>query len=316
MFGQFLIKQQRNEIKGYGAVFTSMASRAVQIKITHSLNSDSFIQALRQVIAHRGNIKVLYLDNGTNFVGCANELKKGYKQMDNERIQSFMQSIGGDLLRWIRNPAANHMAGVWKRQIRSARVILSSLLSSHGKLLDEESLLTLVAETEGILNSQPLTVGTISDPTSDLPLAPSNILTMKSKVMMPPTGDFSKPDLYCRKRWCCVQHISNEFWSCWRKEYFQSLQSCTKWHSENRNFSVGDIVLVLQVESACNHWPMARVIQVFKDSNEYVQSIKLRIGKTRNSDECDRILERPVSKIVLLVEQECVRFPDKEAQKE
>ena len=34
-------------------------SRALHIEITDSLNSDSFIQALRPVIAHRGNIKVL-----------------------------------------------------------------------------------------------------------------------------------------------------------------------------------------------------------------------------------------------------------------
>ena len=47
---------------------------------------------------------------------------------------------------------------------------------------------------------------------------------------------------------------------------------------------------------------MARVIQVFKDSIGYVRSVKLRIGKTRNS-EVDRILERPVSEIVLLIEQ-------------
>ena len=39
---------------------------------------------------------------------------------------------------------------------------------------------------------------------------------------------------------------------------------------------------------------MTRVIQVFKDSHVYVQSMKLRIRKTRNSDEGDRILERPV----------------------
>ena len=58
----------------------------MHIEITHSLNSDSFIQALRQVIAHRGHIRVLYSDNGTNFVGCENELKKAYKEMDNERI--------------------------------------------------------------------------------------------------------------------------------------------------------------------------------------------------------------------------------------
>ena len=113
-----------------------------------------------------------------------------------------MQSLGRDLMSWIRNPpAASHMGGIWERQIRSAHAILSSFLLTHGNSLDKESLLTLVAETEGILNSWPLTVETISDPTSDLPLALSIILTMKLKVVMPPPGDFSRPDLYCRKRW-------------------------------------------------------------------------------------------------------------------
>ena len=203
-------------------------------------------------------------------------------------------SLGGDLKRWIKNPpAASHMGDVWERRIRSPLAILSYLLSKHGKSLDKESLLTLEAETEGILISWPLTVKTISDPTSDLPLAPSNILTMKSKVVMPPPEDFIRPDLYCRKRWCRVQHIANEFWSRWRKEYLQSLQSHPKWQGGKRNFSVGDIVLVLQDESVCNHWPITRVIQVFKDSNGYIRSIKFRIGKTRNY-EGNRILERRV----------------------
>ena len=131
-----------------------MTSRAVHIEMTHSLNSDSFIQGPRRVITHRGNIKALYSDNGTNFVGCENELKKAYKEMVNERIQSFMQSYGGDLLRWIRNPPAiNHRGGVWERQISSGHAILSSLLSTHGKSLYEESL----------LNSSPLTVETIGN---------------------------------------------------------------------------------------------------------------------------------------------------------
>ena len=115
------------------------------------------------------------------------------------------------------------MGGVWERQIRPARMILPSLFSAHGKLFDEESLLTLVAETEGILNSGPLTVETISDLTSDLLLAPLNILTMKLKVAMPQPYDFSRPDLYCWERWRRVQHIPNEFSSSWRKEYLQSL---------------------------------------------------------------------------------------------
>ena len=74
---------------------------------------------------------------------------------------------------------------------------MSSLLQTHGKAFDKESLLTLMVETEGILNSRLLTMETISDPTSELPLSPASILTMNSKVAMPPPGEFSKPDLYC-----------------------------------------------------------------------------------------------------------------------
>ena len=74
----------------------------------------------------------------------------------------------------------------------------------------------------------------------------------------------------------------------------------TKWQSGKINFSVGDIVLVLQDENVRKQWLMARVVQVFKDSNGYALSVTL----TRNSDEGYRILERPVSKTVLLVEQE------------
>ena len=87
---------------------------------------------------------------------------------------------------------------------------------------------------------------------------------------MPPPGDFSRPDLCCRKRWHGVQHIANEFWSRWTKDYLQSLQSRTKWQNGKRNFSIGDTVWVLQDERVRNQWPMARVIQVFKDSNGHV----------------------------------------------
>ena len=80
MFGPFVIKQWRNEIKRYWTIFTCMASRAVHIDITRSLNNDSFIQALRRVIARRGSIKVLYSDNGANFVGFEKNWRKHTKK--------------------------------------------------------------------------------------------------------------------------------------------------------------------------------------------------------------------------------------------
>ena len=232
MFSPFIIRQRRSEVKRYGAMFTCMNSCAVHIKVTHSLDTDSFILALRQMIARRGNVRTIYSDNGSNFIGAENELTKALEEMD-DKIQAFVEESGGDWIKWKRNPpVTSHMGGVWERQIRSARRILSSLMQTHGKAFNEESLLMLMVETEGILNSRPLTVETISDPTSELPLSPANILTMKSKVVMPPPGKFSKPDLYCRKRWRRIQHVINEFWSRWRKEFLQSLQERKKWQDK------------------------------------------------------------------------------------
>ena len=75
-----------------------------------------------------------------------------------------------------------------------------SLLYTHGRSLNDEPLRTLLAEVKAIVNSRPLTVDTLGDVQSEQPISPSNILTMKSKVVLPPRGHFVKADEYCRKR--------------------------------------------------------------------------------------------------------------------
>ena len=100
---------------------------------------------------------------------------------------------------------------------------------------------------------------------------------MKSKVVMPPPGKFMRPDLYCRRRWRRVQHIANEFWSHWRKEYLQSLQERQKWNTR-RNFVIGDIVLLKTMDVSRNKWPMAKVTATKSDQNGLVRSVYLKIG--------------------------------------
>ena len=99
--------------------------------------------------------------------------------------------------------------GIWEGQICSARGILASLMQTHGQSLDEESLETLIPETEAIINSLSLTVEIINEGQGFKPLSPNNLLTTSSKVVMPPPGVFQRPDLYCRQRWRRVKHITN-----------------------------------------------------------------------------------------------------------
>ena len=171
-----------------------------------------------------------------------------------------------------------------------------------GQSSSTQSLQTLMVECEAILNSRPLTVDTISDLISPAPLAPANILTMKSKVILPPPGLFERPDIFSKRRWGRVQHIANEFWARWKKEFLCQLQFWQKWNEKQWNFEVGDVV-VLKRGSERNEWPMAIIEEVMPDYNVIVRSVKPWIGKS-NQDDQNQILERPVHKIVLLVDKQ------------
>ena len=54
-----------------------------------------------------------------------------------------------------------------------------------------KSLQTLLTEVEAIFNSRLLTTDVANDVTSLLTLSSINLLKMKSRVVIPPPGDFS-----------------------------------------------------------------------------------------------------------------------------
>ena len=103
MCGTFAIKQRRSELKRYRLLFTCMTSRAVHIEVTHLLEADSFMQALRPFIARHGNIKTLWSDNGTNFVAAEKELWKACFEQ-NPKAKDFLGSEGADWIVWKKNP--------------------------------------------------------------------------------------------------------------------------------------------------------------------------------------------------------------------
>ena len=174
-----------------------------------------------------------------------NELQQALSTLNHEKITQGLLSTNCNWIDFKMNrPHASHIGGVWERQIRTVRNVVASLLRHHGTQLDGESLRTFMIEAEAIVNCRPLTFDMINTAPTPHSRTPNHLLTMKSKVIMPPPGDFRRPDLYSRKRWRRVQYLANKFWTRWSQDYVQSQQPRQKWVRTRRNMQVGDIVIV------------------------------------------------------------------------
>ena len=299
-FGPFLVKEGRKELKRYGLIFTCLCSRAVHIETLDDMTTDAFINALRTLIAIRGPVRQLRCDQGTNFMGARREFAELLKGMDQER----QREIGCEFI--VNIPSASHMGGVWERQIRTIRSILTTMFDKWANRLDTTSLKTLMYETMAIINSRPLSVEHLHDPTAPEPLTPNHILTMKSAVILPPPGQFCKEDLYLHKRWRKVQFLANEFWQRWKREYLLNQQQRQKWHGPSRNSQVNDIVILKDECAPRNEWKLARVIEAQPGRDGKVRKLKLVLSETsvdKGKPHTRLIhLERPIHKIVTLVE--------------
>ena len=151
-----------------------------------------------------------------------------------------------------------------------------------------------MCEVESIINSRPIT--RVSSDAADLqPLTPNHLLLLQPGNT-PPPGVFTDKDNFARRRWRQIQHLTNVFWRRWSKEYLTSLQERQKWIKPQRNIKMGDIVLVSD-NSPRNQWRMGRVIDVFPDKKGLVRIAKVKMGTS--------ILERPITKLCVILEAEC-----------
>ena len=155
---------------------------------------------------------------------------------------------------------------------------------------NNEDFRTFLTEVECIINSRPLRIENICDPTYSEPLTP-NLLTMKPKLLLAPSGRLLETDQYARERWRRVQLLSDQFWKRWRKEYLHLLQSRTKW--------------------VASQWRLGRIENLYQSEDGFVRKVKLRMADTHlHVDRFGRrtkhfsFLERPMHNIVLLISAE------------
>ena len=283
-FGPIHVKVKRSTVKRYGCVFTCLAIRAVHIEVAH-LSSDSFIQAFTRFVSRRGPPVEVFSDNGTNFKGAESDIKIALERWNQHLIHDRMCERG---VTWHFNaPHASHTGGVWERMIRSIRSILRHLLKDQP--VNDETLLTFLAEVEKILNDRPLTK--TSNSPQDLEALTPNMLLLNRPSNCYPPGELHDADRY-NKRWKQAQYLSNVFWKRWIKEYLPLLQERQKWLMPQRNLAVGDLILVVDDNASRGRWSKGIVEKVFPDRFGIVRQVIVRTATAR--------LHRDVRKLVLL----------------
>ena len=184
-------------------------------------------------------------------------------------------------------PSASHMAGVWERQIRSVRKVLSSIVGCQR--IDDERLSTLLCEVEAVLNSRPLT--TVSSDGADLePLTPNHILRAYRTDPLPLGG--ASLEEASRRGWRHAQLLADRFWNRWTREYTHALRMRQGKLERSRNFAVDDVVLVVDNSLPRNRWKVGRVVEAFPGHDGLVRKVRVRTPQG--------ILLRPITKVCLL----------------
>ena len=281
--------------KRWGLVFTCLYSRAVHIEVLESMDTSSFICALRRFFALRGPASLLRCDRGTNFVGAKSELEDALREMNHDKVERYVRDQGCE---WLFNPPhASHFGGAWERQIGTIRRVLDATLAELGSAqLTHELLITLMAEVTGIVNARPI-AAVPSDVDEPQPLSPSMILTMKTRPLGPPPGNFVPADLYARRRWRRIQYLADQFWIRWRREYLQAMQTRPKWEEPKRNLNAGDIVLVREQGAHRNDWPMGRITEAIESEDGHVRKAQVEMFREGKK----KMFLRPIKELVLLV---------------
>lgn len=80
-----------------------------------------------------------------------------------------------------------------------------------------------------------------------------------------------------------------------------------RWHTPKRNLKVGDIVMEKTEDLPRNEWKLAKVVETVTDKDGLVRRVKIRVGDRKIGKEGQRsgkpsIVERPVQKLILLLE--------------
>ena len=219
---------------------------------------------------------------------------------DNAKTFKSSAKILSDMVKHPEVEKAPWWGGIFERMVRSVKRCLRKTIGRGRLTLDE--LTTAVTEVEMIVNSRPLTYFSTED--MEDPVTPSHFITGR-RLMSLPDGPYNRDiddsigtnhsDL--TKRMIHLNNVLEHFWKRWKREYLLELREAHRQLGSRPSkgitdpISIGDIVLVHEVDRPRGFWKLARVEGVITGSDGQVRGATVRIHSSGNRA---TLLRRPL----------------------
>ena len=276
-------------MKTYVCLFVCFSTKAVHLELCYDLSSET---AFRRFSNRRGQPAHVYCDNGRNFVGAVRKLKEVtqlLKSIERRRKVSLLPAT--QAIQWHFSPARSpHFGGLWEAAVRLMKLQLKKIMGHHR--LTYPQLHSVIVEIEAILNSRPILPIHVDPEEGPTVLTPGHFLIGRPLKSLPARVDTPFPSTSLR-RWNLGKRLHSDLWKAWQPKYLQALQTRSKWTLPQRNFKVGDVVLLKDEALRDRSWPMAVITTVHPGCNGLVHVVDLRArGKT---------YRRSTDRLVLLV---------------
>ena len=133
-----------------------MSTGLGHIEVVHDATSESFVEAVSKFINRCGAPRFFHSDQGSNFKGYSEELKKISKS---EIFQNFCKDQG---IQWVWTPiGAPHMNGLVERYLGMLKTLMKKAMGK--KKMTISQLETVATYAQSIFNERPLTMLNSSD---------------------------------------------------------------------------------------------------------------------------------------------------------
>nr|CAI5846059.1 unnamed protein product [Callosobruchus analis] len=293
--GPFYVKDRKTRgakiTKAYLCIFICMSTKAIHIELVSELTTEAFLATLKRFISRKGKPHSIFSDNGLNYVGANNELKKIYEFLSLQQ-ENIANRLAVEKIKWSFIPARSPTFGsIWEAGIKSVKHHIRRVIGN--KALTFEEFATVLTQIEAVLNSRPL-CPLSEDPDDVNALTPGHFIIGKNLTSLPEYNINAIAENRLTK-WQHMQQMVQHYWQRWRKEYLSELQSRMKWKQRYPELlKIGSLVVVKEDKSPPCSWPLGRVVALYPGQDGFTRVVKLKLKGGEVTRAINRICVLPL----------------------